>query len=69
LEKAPRGVFQMFSLTAAGLDAKGQLADDETLAEAARQASIKKKENAIKASFKIGMNEEEKKVRDLVGTN
>ena len=45
------------------------MADDETLAEAARQASIKKKENAIKASFKIGMNEEERKVRDIVGTN
>ena len=40
------------------------LSTEESLAEAAAAASIKKKEQAVKATFKIEMNEEDKKARD-----
>jgi len=47
----------------------GLTGNPESLTEATASESIKKKESAIKASFKIEMNEEERKVRDAVGTN
>ncbi len=64
LEKAGSGPFSMFVTNALGLQG-----NPESLVEATANESIKKKESAIKTSFKIEMNDEEKKVRDAVGTN
>lgn len=64
LEKTGYGPFSMFTTNALGLQG-----NPESLAEATANESIKKKESAVKASFKIEINDEEKKIRDTVGTN
>jgi len=50
-------------------NALGLSPDASSLTEAMQAASIKKKEQAVKATFKIEMNDEEKKARDSQTTN
>lgn len=61
LEKQSQSQFTFYKTTALGFQSQE---DAASLTEAQASASIKRKENAVKASFKIEINDEEKKVRD-----